>query len=164
MTTYTILGATGNTGTALIHHILQTPNATINAYCRNKPKLLRLLPELTDHKRVHIFEGSITDVDLITHCLRGAQTVFLGISSNDNFPGCRLSQDSTQTVLTALQQLRKEDASTRMPKLVLLSSATVDKHLSRDIPWVFMWILKTAISHVYKDLEVTERLLREQSD
>ncbi|KAL5356057.1 hypothetical protein BJX96DRAFT_185540 [Aspergillus floccosus] len=164
MAVYAILGATGNTGTALIQNILRTPDSTIHAYCRNKDKLFRLLPEVIDNKRVNIFDGSITDVDLMTRCLRGANIVFLTVTTNDNIPGCRLSQDSTQTVLTALQKIREEDVAARMPKLVLLSSATLDDHLNREMPGWFKPIMKTAASNVYKDLEITERLLREQSD
>ena len=163
MVVYAILGATGNTGKALIQNILRTPDSTVHAYCRNKAKLFHLLPEVVDNKRVKIFDGGITDVDLMARCLRGANIVFLTVTTNDNIPGCRLSQDSAQTVIDALHKIRSEDTATRMPKLVLLSSATIDEHLNRDMPGWFKPIMKTAASNVYKDLEITERLLREQS-
>jgi putative NADH-flavin reductase len=164
MATYAVLGATGNTGSALIQNLLTAPStARINAYCRNKQKLFRLLPNLTDEKRVEIFDGSISDVDLMVNCLRGAHAVFLTVTTNDNIPGCRLSQDSVQTVLDALQKIRTENPSAKMPKLVLLSSSTIDEHLNRDMPSWFKPIMKTAASHVYNDLIITEKMLRAQS-
>ncbi|KAL4821354.1 hypothetical protein BDW67DRAFT_180058 [Aspergillus spinulosporus] len=161
--TYAVLGATGNTGTALIQNLLSSPSPDthINAYCRNKPKLLHLLPELNDTKNVTIFEGSITDFSLITACIRNTRAVFLTVTSNDNIPGCRLSQDSVQTVLKALQQIRTAEPSATLPKLVLLSSATLDPHLSRKMPSWFLPIMKTAASNVYADLIKAELMLRE---
>ncbi|BCS19166.1 NAD(P)-dependent oxidoreductase [Aspergillus puulaauensis] len=161
MPTYAVLGATGNTGSALIQNLLLNPSNRINAYCRNKTKLLRLLPEVVDNKNVTIYEGSISDLALINTCVRNTRAVFLTVTSNDNIPGCRLSQDSTQTVLDALQQIRTEDGpDAQLPKLVLLSSATLDPHLSRKMPGWFLPIMKTAASFVYADLVEAERMMR----
>ena len=95
---YAILGATGNCGTALIQH-LQQSSATIHAYCRNKAKLLTMLPGLAESTQSRIFEGSIHDVRLLTACLRGTRTVFLVVSTNDNIPipiaGEEFLRDST---------------------------------------------------------------------
>lgn len=164
---YAILGATGNTGAALIQNLLRHQNTTINAYCRNKAKLLRLLPEVSDNKRVSVFEGSMNDVDLFASCIAGCRAVFLVVTTNDNVPGCRLSQDLAQTVIHALEKIRSEHAGStpaKMPKLVLLSSATIDEHLNRDMPGWFKPIMKTAASYVYDDLKATEKILRAQQD
>ncbi|RDW62909.1 oxidoreductase tpcG [Aspergillus mulundensis] len=157
---YAVLGATGNTGSALVQNLLRSPVSHINAYCRNKLKLLRLLPELSEAQNVTVYEGSIIELSLITACIRNTHAVFLAVTSNDNIPGCRLSQDSVQTVLSALQQIRTEDAMARMPKLVLLSSATLDSHLSHAMPSWFLPIMKTAASNVYTDLIKAEQMLR----
>jgi putative NADH-flavin reductase len=165
MAAYAILGATGNTGSALIQNLLRTPNLKVHAYCRNKTKLLSILPELQDNKRVEIFTGSIYDEELMADCIRGCRAVFLTVTTNDNIPGCRLSQDSTATVIRALEKIKKESSpGMKLPKLVLLSSATLDEHLNHAMPGWFKPIMKTAASHVYEDLEVTERLLRAQQD
>src|SRR6202020_245216 len=50
----------------------------------------------------------------------------------------------------------------KRPKLVLLSSATIDYHLSRKMAWLFRRILLTAASSVYNDLRRTEEVLRAQ--
>jgi hypothetical protein len=165
MATYAVLGSTGNCGTALIRNLLETPHSKINAFCRNQAKLYRLVPEVADNKRVKVFSGSIYDTDLLADCIRGTRAVFLLVTSNDNIPGCRLSQDSAVAVVQALQKIKAEAApGLKLPKLVLLSSATIDDHLARDMPTWFRPIMLTAASHVYRDLELAEKYLRAQSD
>ena len=161
---YAILGATGNCGSALIQVLLKSPNNKINAYCRNKGKLTRLLPEVVENKRVEVFEGSIQDVDLMARCVRGCRAVFLAVSSNDNIPGCDMAQNLTKTVIHALEKLKTElGPSLQTPKLVLLSSATIDDHLARDMPKWFRPIMLLAGSYVYDDLKVAESLMRAES-
>ncbi|KAL9111228.1 MAG: hypothetical protein Q9227_004306 [Pyrenula ochraceoflavens] len=182
--TYAVLGSTGNTGTALIQNLLQRPSTQIRAYCRNKAKLLRFLPEIhsgNNSARVDIVEGSIQDTALLAKCVQGCRAVFLVVSTNNNVPGCRLSQDTAASVIRALETLRQsavqqqqqqQDSTindeekkreVKMPKLVLLSSATIDPHLSRHTPRFLHKILLLSASNVYADLRVAESLLRAQS-
>ncbi|CAO2648470.1 Nn.00g077370.m01.CDS01 [Neocucurbitaria sp. VM-36] len=167
MSTYAVLGSTGNCGTALIENLLKSDAATsINAYCRNKNKLIRLLPQINHSKRVKIFEGSITDVDIMALCIKDCKAVFMVVTSNDNIPGCTLGQDQAKSVISALERLKSQAApgTLQMPKLVLLSSATIDDHLARKMPWWFRPIMLTAASNVYHDLRVAETFLRAQQD
>ena len=165
MASYAILGSTGNCGSSIIQILLQSPNVKIHAYCRNKTKLIRLLPEVVESKKVEIFEGSINDVDLLASCVRGCRAVFLVVTTNDNIPGCHAGQDTAHGVIMALEKLKAEsDPALRMPRLVLLSSATIDDHLARNMPNWFRPIMLMAASHVYTDLRVTERFLRAQQD
>lgn len=83
---YAVLGSTGNCGTALIQNLLKSPSNQIHAYCRNQPKLHRLLPQVIDNKQVRVFEGSIYDEDLIVSCIGGAKAVFMVVTTNDNIP------------------------------------------------------------------------------
>jgi uncharacterized protein YbjT (DUF2867 family) len=92
MPTYAVLGSTGNCGTALIQNLLQNPENKVNAYCRNVAKLHKLLPEVIDNKQVTVFAGSITDGELIENCVRDTQAIFMVATTNDNVPGCRVSQ------------------------------------------------------------------------
>lgn len=163
ITTFAIMGCTGNTGTAIIQHLLDTPNVKINAYCRNKAKLFNAMPATRENKKVEVFEGSIQDVDLLARCMQGARAVFLLASTNDNVPGCRISQDLSLATVTALKKLKADSDSFQPPKLVLLSSATVDDYLSRKIPY-FRPIMLRAASNVYEDLRRTETFLRAQED
>ncbi|KAG0650224.1 Monoogygenase [Hyphodiscus hymeniophilus] len=159
------IGSTGNCGTALIKNLLRAHDAKIHAYCRNKDKLLRLLPEVSTSKTVEIFEGSINDIELLTFCIRDCRAVFLVVSTNDNIPSCRVGQDTAASVIRALQNLRSEvTTGSRMPKLVLLSSATIDDLLSRNTPSLLRSILLRSASNVYNDLRETEKLLRAQDE
>ncbi|KAK8113413.1 stcQ [Apiospora sp. TS-2023a] len=175
MATYAVLGATGNTGKSLIELILQQPDAKIHAYCRSKAKLADQLPITVDNKRVKVFEGSIFDVDLFLDCLDGCRAAFLAITTNDNVPGCHMSQDSVRTIISALGKLRQQQQQQQqqqkpsaspprpLPKILLLSSASTDEYLDRDTPSWLRPILKAAASHVYADLKVAEALLRAEA-
>lgn len=163
MVSYSIIGATGNCGSSLIHVLLQSPGTEVHAYCRNKAKLIRMMPELLDNKRVQIFEGQIDDVDLLGGCISGCQAVFLTATTNNNLPGCRVAQDAANAVIIALKKLKAEPEFIA-PKLVLLSSATFDDHLNRSIPSWFLPIMKRAASFIYDDLKVAEQFLRAEQD
>jgi putative NADH-flavin reductase len=168
--TYAVLGATGNCGTALIENLLRRPDARIHAYCRSRSKLLRLLPDIKDGGRLQVFEGSIQDVELLASCVRGCRAVFMVVSTNDNIPGCRLGQDTAATLIRALQRVQQQQtdggptAAAVLPKLILLSSGTVDEQFSRHVPFLLQPILLRSASHVYNDLIETEKLLRAQQD
>ncbi|KAG8157422.1 hypothetical protein KVR01_012806 [Diaporthe batatas] len=169
MATYAVLGATGNTGRSLIELILQQPNGKVHAYCRNKNKLSNQLPIVVDNKRVSVFEGSIHDEDLFANCMRGCKAAFLVVTTNDNVPGCQMSQESVSTIIRALKKLRGEGqpqgaGAARPPKILLLSSATIDEKLNRDMPGWFKPIMKAAASHVYDDLKAAERMLRAEEE
>lgn len=164
MPSYAVLGSTGNCGTALIQNLLQSPNNSINAYCRNQVKLERLLPEVRGNKRIRILAGSINDVNLVADCIRGTKAVFIVVTTNDNIPGCRLSQGSAISIISALQKIKNEPAAAPLPKLVLLSSATIDDHLARHMPPWFRPIMLTAASAVYRDLRLAEAYLRYHED
>jgi putative NADH-flavin reductase len=163
MGAYAVLGATGNCGIALIKILLQSSQNKIHAYCRNKVKLLNLIPEAASNEQVEIFDGNFEDISLMVATITGCHAVFLCISTNDNIPGCRLAQDSAVAVIDALKQLKAESlAQFEVPKLVLLSSATLDYQLSLNTPPLVRAILLRSASQVYEDLRVAEKFLREQ--
>ncbi|KAK4960529.1 hypothetical protein LTR10_003425 [Elasticomyces elasticus] len=167
-TTYAVLGSTGNCGSALVEILLKRPNARINAYCRNRSKLLARLPSVQKNERVRIFEGSITDTELLASCIQGCRAVFLCVSTNDNIPGCRLAQDTAIATVKALRSLKYGIASppgaASPPRLVLLSSGTIDEQFSRHVPLLLQPILLRSASYVYQDLVATEEILRAEED
>jgi NAD(P)H-binding len=165
MATYAVLGATGNCGIALIDNLLRKKDAKVNAYCRNKAKLFGKVPEAEKNKQVQVYEGSIYNIELLADCIRGTQAIFHVVTTNDNVPGCHVSLDTAKSIISALETL-KNDArlATKMPKIVLLSSGTIDDHLSRHMAWWFRLILRTSASNVYADLQKTEDLLRAQEE
>lgn len=163
MATYAVFGATGNCGRSLIEVLFQDPNTRINAYCRNSAKLTSSMPEAVKTNRMQIFAGQINDVEVFTECIRGCKAVFLTVSTNNNMPGCRVSQDMTVTLLSALKQLKAE-VDGKIPKVVVLSSASLEEKFCRELPRWFHWVIVRANSYVYEDLRVQERMLRAQQD
>ena len=164
MAHHAIFGATGNCGSSLIQVLLLSPDTKIHAYCRNKAKLTKMFPKAVESKRVQIFEGQIDNVDLFASCIRGCKTVFLVVSMNDNMPGVRVSQDTTITLLSALKKLKAADSGTKMPKIVVLSSSSLEPRLCQKTPAWFHWIILRANSNVYEDLRQQERMLRAEQD
>lgn len=165
MSTYAILGATGNCGTALIDNLLRTDNARINAYCRNKTKLIQKVPAVSESKHVTVYEGSIYDIDLLADCIRDTRAIFHVVTTNDNVPGCHVGLDTAKSIVAAIEKLKVQNQlRAPLPTILLLSSGTIDDHLSRHMPWWFRSILRTAASHVYEDLRKTEIYLRAQQD
>lgn len=85
--TVAVLGSTGNTGSCTVRNLLDhSPQKRVHAYCRNKAKLLRVIPEGADNKRVEVFQGSIEDGPLLDSLLRGTKAVFLAVTSNGAQP------------------------------------------------------------------------------
>ncbi|KAK3720355.1 hypothetical protein LTR37_003766 [Vermiconidia calcicola] len=159
---YAVLGSTGNCGTALIENLLRNPDAHVNAYCRNRSKLLKLLPDIKEGGRVTIFEGNIQNLELLASCMRKCRAVFLCVSTNDNIPGCCMAQDTAAAVIKALRKQGCDPTQNGvpMPKLILLSSGTVDERFSRNMPSLLLWVLLRSEYHVYQDLIETQKLLR----
>lgn len=165
MPTYAVLGATGNTGQALLHVLLQSPNNHIHAYCRSKSKLERVCSVSAGNKHVRAFEGSLEDVSLLADCIRGTRAVFLAVAIIDNMPGCTIAIDTARVVVAALEKLRTESgARAKLPKLIVLSSASLEESFCGDVPALVHRVLSTAVSNLYKDLAEAESFLRaEQS-
>jgi nucleoside-diphosphate-sugar epimerase len=165
MPSYAVLGATGNTGRALLQLLLKSPENQIHAYCRSKSKLLRLCPAAADNKHVRVFEGSLEDVSLLADCIRGTRAVFLTVAVIDNMPGCTIAMDTARVMVAALKRLQTESSSkATLPKLIVLSSASLEDSFCGDVPAFVHTVLSTAVSNLYKDLAEAERYLRaEQS-
>lgn len=162
MPSYAILGSTGNTGQAILEVLLQSPQNEVHAYCRSKAKLARTCPASAENKRVSVFEGQLDDVELVANCIRGTRAVFLAVAIIDNMPGCTIAQETAQHVVAAMERLRAEKAS--LPKLIVLSSASLDESMSADTPPVVHSVLSTAVSYLYDDLEKAEIYLRARGD
>ena len=161
MPNYTIMGATGNTGGALLNLLLKAPNTNIHAYVRSKAKLLTQNPGLDENARVNIFEGSISDVSLIASALSPIIDVaFCVLAINENTPGIRVAQDTTQSVIAALCHIRTADATAKLPKLIFLSSASLNPTLYEKDPAILHAFISRAFSNVYADLAFAEKDLR----
>ena len=161
MPTYAILGATGKTGGALVDLLVQAPNTKINAYVRSKAKLLTQRPALKNKPNVKVFEGSLSDIRLLASALvPDVDAAFCVLGSNENIPGIRIAQDSANSVIAALCHIRDKETSYKPPKLIFLSSGSLNPIMSAKLPAVGRWIAAHGMSHVYADLGLAEENLR----
>lgn len=160
MATYAVFGATGNCGSSLIEVLLPMKDTTIHAYCRNEAKLKSMFPEAVETGRIKIFEGQIDNVDVFKQCVRGSRAVMLAVTMNDNIPRVRVAQDTARTLLAALKQIRAEEPTAKMPKITVLSSASLEPWMCTNLAGPMHWIVTHANSNVYADLRVQESLLR----
>ena len=160
MPTYTILGATGKTGGALLQLLLKAPDANINAYVRSKSKLQHQTPGLEQNDRVTIFEGPISNVLLIASALTpNVDAAFCVLGLNENIPGTRIAQDTAHSVVAALCQIRTTDVTYKPPKLIFLSSGSLNPHIYQKHPFAHAFASR-AMSNVYMDLSLAETYLR----
>lgn len=167
MPTYTILGATGATGGALVDVLLKDhPEIQINAYVRSKAKLLHQKPGIDQLKNVNIVEGALSDVERLASMLGpDVDAVFCVTGVNENVPGMRIAQDTANAVIAALCHRRRsthdtKDTAFRTPRLLFLSSASVSPVMSSKQPTILKAVVSRAFSHNYADLEFAERTLR----
>lgn len=170
MPTYAIIGATGTTGSALLTLLLnKSPKTTIHAYARSKKKLLSQQPSLASNSSVRIFDGALTDVPLIASCILGVDAIFAVIGVNENIPGLRIAQDTAHTLVAALcynshtrsgvSEANELDAGPP-PRIIFLSSSTINPDLCSEVSHSLHWLLSTAFSHTYADLALAESYLR----
>lgn len=178
--THAVLGATGQTGGSVLQVLAaERPDVRINCLVRSRAKLERMYPDVVASPRVRVFEGQISDIPLLTDCVRGTSAVFMCVASPDNKPHLRIARDQAEAVVAALDALRTEQQSaqaqgeksgatantkTPLPLLVMLSSAETDEsRFCADIPWAARRLLFTANWWVYTDLIAAEKYLRERS-
>lgn len=190
MPAYAILGATGQVGSSILDALLQQQQhqhqptkrpqhkIEINVFVRSKQKLLSMRPALASHPHTSFYEGQLTDTALLASCIRNTRAVFLCIAAQDNIPNCTIAQDQTRAVLAALELNKPEHehdcehahadenatttdkSASTPPKLIVLSSASLEPHLMADLPSFFVPIMKAAASWVYADLRLAETHLR----
>lgn len=161
MPCYAILGATGSVGSSILKVLLQSPDQPrIHAYCRSKQKLAKLCPASLENKRVTVFEGSLDDNDLLADCLRDTRAAFLAVAVTGNKPGNTLALDTARQVVSSLERLRDKEPSIRLPKLVVLSSASTEHRLMSATPHFLLNLLYCANFHIYNDLKEAEKFIR----
>jgi oxidoreductase AflX len=161
---YAILGATGNVGGSILKILLKQPDNEIHCLVRSPAKLYKLNPEVKNNPKVHIHGGDINNIEVLTQCITCVHAVFLTVAATANQPGCTIAQQTARAFLEALKRIRDQDPNRRLPRLVVLSSASLDHHLCRDLPPFFHSIMNMAASYIYDDLREAEKVLRAQDD
>lgn len=160
MPTYAIIGATGKTGSSLLTLLLKNPKNVIHAYVRSKSKLLNQFPHLDENKSVQIFEGALTNIPVQASCISGVDTIFSVIGENENTPGLRIVQDSAHAIVAALCLLGCNNGSKTVPKVLFLSSASMNPRMYSHEPAAIHWLLWKAFSNAYTDVSRAEEYLR----
>ncbi|TKA63292.1 hypothetical protein B0A55_10381 [Friedmanniomyces simplex] len=162
MSSFAVLGATGSTGSSITKILLQQDDVSIHALVRSKAKLFNTIPGIESDHRLQVYEGNVTNIDVLTECIKGTKAVFLAVAVNDNQPGCTIARDTARSVVAALERLRQEKPDCDLPRLVILSSASLSDHLMRDFPKIAHAGMLMAASHIYHDLQEAEKFLRAQ--
>lgn len=160
MSAYAIIGATGKTGSSLLTLLLKNPKNTVHAYVRSKPKLLTQFPHLEENQNVHIFEGALNNISMLASCISGVSTIFSVIGENENTPGLRIVQDSAQGIVAALCHLGCVKGTEKTPKVIMLSSASLNPEMSSEGPAIGHWVVWRAMSNAYADVGRAEEYLR----
>lgn len=176
MSSYSLLGATGQIGSEVLRVLLEMSSTTttkleIKVLVRSRAKLEKQFQTESfskfDTSNVEIFEAKdVTDEEALAKCMKGTRAVFMCAAGSTNKPQTTIAQDQAKAVLSALRILQREDRAAKLPRMIVLSSAEAEEtpHFSADIPWPMRNILFAANSNLYNDLIATEKYLRSQGD
>lgn len=86
--------------------------------------------------------------------------MFLAAAAVENEPGCNVARQQAKNIVAALELLRKRDPHVRLPVIVVLSSASLERYLMKDIPeWAHSFLSK-GCSYIYTDLRQAEVFMR----
>jgi putative NADH-flavin reductase len=168
MSAYAILGATGQVSGSILQLLGKSPNNKIIVLVRSRSKLEKNYPSLSSNKNIQVFQGSITDIPTLTKCITDTKAVFLTVAVNENTPGCNISLETTYAVVKALYTLRENQPAFKPPRLIILSSASLDKKFSDDALAIVQKfahnLIYAANSYIYDDLAHAESYLRKHED
>lgn len=164
MRRYAILGATGNTGGSLLQILTTRDDIATHCLVRSRSKLLTQNPSLSTAHGVEIFEGAIDNASALQSCITGVSAIFLAVAVSDNVPGCSIATDTAEALVAAFERIRHLRPDTKLPRVIVLSSASISDTMSRDLPHVLHTLMLTVASNVYADLRRAEQYLRVQAD
>jgi hypothetical protein len=159
MSTYAILGATGNVGLSILKLLGASPANRIHVLVRSRSKLQRLYPALDSNTNIKVFEGNISEMDVLARCLSGTHAVFLTVAITENQPGTTIAEDTARNVISALSTLKARNTTFRPPHLIILSSSSTDDKFWPDHNLAHT-LIYTAFSNVYNDLKRARTYLR----
>ncbi|KAF7621001.1 averufin oxidase [Aspergillus flavus] len=158
MVTYALLGATGATGSSILRHLLhESPDSLrIQILVRSKVKLLQAFPNLqtTRNPQVHVIQGTSTDPDALSECLRNASIVFMCVAQNGSPIGTTLCQDSARAIISVLQQQQQSQGASYQPcTIVQLRSASLNPALAAQVPAFVHRIVSFCLFANYADIK-----------
>ena len=160
MSAYALLGATGTVGNYIFRTLAEDSDRKIHAFVRSRSKLERMSPEICSSPNVKIFEGDISNTEVLSKCITGTRAVFLAVAASYNRPGENIAQIQAESIVSALESLRAKEKNVRPPTLIVLSSAETEEKFCEDLPWLVQKMLFAANYHIYVDLMKAEKYLR----
>lgn len=164
MSAYAILGATGQVGGSILSLLGESTQSNINVLVRSRNKLEGMYPTLSSSRRIRVFEGEVSNIAILANCIAHTRAIFLTVAVTDNRPGVSISVDTARAVISALESLRAKDPAFKPPRLVVLSSASLDKRFWRGAPAFVHTLMYAANMHIYDDLARAETYLRRHED
>ncbi|KAJ4991593.1 hypothetical protein SVAN01_02974 [Stagonosporopsis vannaccii] len=164
MSAYAILGATGQVGGSILELLGSYSENNINVLVRSRTKLETSYPSLSSKPNIRVFEGNISDIAILSQCLKGTHAVFLTVAVTENIPGVSISVDTAHAVISALESLKAQNPHFKPPRLVVLSSASVDDRFWRNVPAFVHNVMYAANAYIYDDLRRAETYLRQYED
>ena len=159
--TLALLGSTGKTGREVLRSLLAKGVYNLHIYVRSKEKLDALFPGIETNPNVKLFVGSVEDHDNMQKCLYGVSIIICTLGSNE-FEETTILRDSASSILLALEALRQRDTSWQKPRMIYLSSSTLNKRFAAARPAFVHWLISTAFQFGYADLKAAMSLLLEK--
>ncbi|KAK6430054.1 hypothetical protein LTR95_013799 [Oleoguttula sp. CCFEE 5521] len=165
MPTHALLGATGATGSAILRALLLNPpkDLKLNVLVRSKSKLIAAFPDLTTKPTfpLVITEGPISSVEDMKSCIRGADVIHMCIATNVPTASNRVAQDTIETIVAALRELRAESGTGYVvPTILVLRSGSLNDEYNKAIPAPVHTFLMFALHYVYHDLDLACQYLK----
>jgi len=161
MPTYAVLGATGQIGSSIYTILARDPSNIIHVYVRSEKRLASIVPDALMNPNVKIFEGQVDDVAKLAACLAHPVTaVFSCLAASKSVPGTNIALDTAHSTIAALISLRLNNHSVKLPKVLVISSSSVNEHLSRNISPLIHNLVLRCFSYVYDDLRRAEAYYR----
>ncbi|CAI7587892.1 unnamed protein product [Penicillium manginii] len=132
-----LLGATGNTGRLVLQKLLDSSDISfgINIYVRSRAKL-----EIQD-------------------CLADVGTIICTLGENENVPGVTVMEDFARATINALSTLQSKTKDSIKPRLIMLSSATLNPRFAAARPALLHWMIRNAFDKPYNDLIKAQNML-----
>ena len=121
MPTYAIIGASKQTGIALLGLLLKDSANKINCYLSSKATLLSKFPIIEQDEAVKIFYDSYTNIPSLASCISNVDAIFLVAGEQGDPPNGHTAQIAAQSLVAALCHLGLSDGATKLPKVIALN-------------------------------------------
>lgn len=164
MSAYAILGATGQVGGSILSVLGANPLARIHVLVRSRAKLKKSYPGLSSSPNIVTYEGTITDIPLLTAYLADTHSIFLTVAVNEIKPGVNISVETAHAVVLAQQSLQTKSPQLKIPRQVVLSSASLDDQFWNGVPAFVHKLLYASNAHIYDDLARAQTYLEQQEN